>query len=197
MPHRDRRAGGLLSFSLALGLCWGTPAALACGYHDPATIALGLLNWTYPNALYLRTAAWQAKDAGVLPPRWKGLQKDLFAFHRAAAAMQDFGRRILTQPLAGVSAQSFSVVLLESQLWTGFARGENGITVDVHADGPRQGDVVVVTDIKVVRAMLDDALPFAAAEAHGLLRFYGDAASREAVRAQFATFDRESGPDRE
>jgi len=39
----------------------GSPAALACGFHDPSSINLGMLNLAYPDALHVRTAVWLAQ----------------------------------------------------------------------------------------------------------------------------------------
>jgi hypothetical protein len=202
MPDRDNRAAEmalgrrsaqrLAAMLLVAGFALGTAPALACGYHNPAAVALGVLNWVYPDALHLRTAVWQAEDAGILPPRRKGPQNDLFAFHRAVAAMQGLGAQVLRQPGPDDTSRAFSIVLLESVMWTNFAARDDGIAIEVHADGARPGNVVVVTDLKVVRAMLDGNLTFSAAQAHGLLRFYGDPADQRAVRALFATFDRSS-----
>lgn len=188
-----RSAQGLAAALLAAGLVLGAAPLRACGYHNPATVALGMLNWVYPDALHLRTAVWQAEDAGILPPRRKSPQNDLFAFHRAVSAMQGLGARILTRPSPGETGDVFSIVLLESVMWTNFAAGDDGIVVEVHAERPRPGNVVVVTDLKVVRALLDDTLTFAAAQAHGLLRFYGDPAGQGAVRTRFAAFDSRAG----
>jgi hypothetical protein len=65
--------------------------AHSCGYHDPVDLARGMLNWVYPNSLYVRTAVWQAEDAGILPKRASEPSKDLFAYHRIAIAMRSFG----------------------------------------------------------------------------------------------------------
>ncbi|MGF1594700.1 MAG: hypothetical protein ACFCUW_15570 [Kiloniellaceae bacterium] len=203
MPGRENRAAamalgrrsaqGLAATLLVVGFALGTAPARACGYHNPAAIALGVLNWVYPDALHLRTAVWQAEDAGILPPRRKGPHNDLFAFHRAVTAMQNLSRQILIQPAPGDTGYAFSIVLLESVMWTNFYAGDDGIAIEVHADGARPGNVVVVTDLKVVRAMLNGTLTFSMAQAHGLLRFYGDPAEQRSVRALFATFDRSSG----
>ncbi len=200
-------------FAMAAGVLAGaalvTPAALACGYENPALVALGLLNWVYPKALYVRTAVWQAENAGVLPPRATEPVGSL-GYQLAAASMNGLGQRMdhrkrmvtlvpRTSSLAdrpldrhrasipAVSGEtSFSIVLLPAVMWTRFARVPEGYDVQVHADGPAQGDVVIVTDLKVIRTLLDGALTFADAEFYGLMRLYGDAQSREAVRSILA-----------
>ncbi len=43
-----------------------------------------------------------------------------------------------------------------------------------HAEGPREDDLVIVTEEKVVRALVDGKLDSGTAEKTGLLRFYGN-----------------------
>jgi hypothetical protein len=40
------------------------PAVMACGFHG--NVAVGALNVAYPNALWVRTAVWQAQLEGLL-----------------------------------------------------------------------------------------------------------------------------------
>lgn len=199
MPQRDRQAlepsllrqcaVKLAAAALACGLATYPAAGFACGYHDPAAVSLGILNWIYPDSLHVRTAVWQAEDAGILPPRKTIRGADLFAFHRAVSDMRALGERLAAARRSGGKDHAFAIVLLDSVMWTRFAAAESTLAVEPHVDGPARGDVVVITDGKVVRAMLAEALSFARAEAQGLLRLYGDAAGQEAVRARFAALE--------
>jgi hypothetical protein len=199
MPQRDRQAlepsllrqcaVRLAAAALSCGLATYPAAGFACGYHDPAAVSLGILNWIYPDSLHVRTAVWQAEDAGILPPRKARRGADLFAFHRTVSDMRALGARLTAAKPSGGNDHPFTVVLLDSVMWTRFAAAEGALAVEAHVNGPARGDVVVVTDGKVVRAMLAEVLGFAGAEAQGLLRLYGDAAGLEAVRARFGAFD--------
>jgi hypothetical protein len=190
-PHRRWRRGALAAVLLALA----PPSAVACGYENPSDIALGMLNWSFPEALYVRTAVWQAEQAGVLPPRPVTPAKDIFGsgFRRAAISMNTLGGRLNANPAAS-KGPSFSVVLIPAVMWTTFTPGNGGYAVTVHADGPAKGDIVIVTDEKVVRALVDGSLDAAAAENHGLIRFYGPASGHDRVRATLAALPASSQP---
>jgi hypothetical protein len=177
-----RRA--VIAVLTAAGACLTAPAAVACGYHNPADMALGMMNWAYPNALYVRTAVWQAEDAGILPPRARASPKakDLFAFNRMLKHLHALGDNLNAAGLADADRASFAVVQLDSMLWTRFEGTANGYAVQTHAAGPAKGDVVVVTYGKVITALVDGALDAARAEAHGLLRYYGPEDSRAMAR---------------
>jgi hypothetical protein len=161
------------------------PPAFACGYENPNDLALGLLNWVFPKALYVRTAVSQAEQAGMLPPRPENpIKKDLFGsgFRLAAESMNGLGARLNAARVTGKSP-SFSVVLIPAVMWTTYTPAAGGYSVHVHADGPAKGDIVIVTDEKVVRALVGGSFDAAAAESHGLVRFYGPADRQTRVRA--------------
>jgi hypothetical protein len=149
------------------------PAVLACGYHSPQAVALGMLNLTFPNALYVRTAVWVAEDGGVLPPRNPQKPLDMFGFQRTAANLQTFADRLSLVRDGDGEPVSFAVVLIDSLLWTRFVASPDGYAARVHVDGPEARDVIVVTDGKVIKALADGSLNAAQAETHGLLRLYG------------------------
>lgn len=173
-------------FAACLAATGIQPAAVyACGYDNPQSIALGSLNWVYPDALYVHTAVSQAEAAGVLPAGDQLARSGLFAFHRATATMKSFGARF-ADPRLTESDRAVSVVLIPQVLWTRFQIGPGGVAVRGHIEGPEESDLVVVTEEKVIRALLDGKLDAATAEEKGLLRFYGGAADIADVRAVLA-----------
>lgn len=155
------------------GAVVAVPTVHSCGFDSPVEASRGFLNWTYPNALYVRTAVWQAEDARILPPRPPKPATDMFAFQRVSAALRKFGERINAIGLDAEARPSFSIVLINSVLWTRFMYSPDGYGVEVHADGPTAGDVVIVTDGKVIRALVEGFLTPKAAKENGLIRFYG------------------------
>ena len=157
-------------------------AAFACGYHNPSDVARGVMNFAYPKSLYVRTAVWQAQNSGLLPARPRRSVKDLFAYQRTAADLQTLARALGTgiEPGAG-----FTVVLLDAMLWTRYAAGEGAFDVSIHVKGPERGDVVVVTESAVVRALNGGSISFDRAESEGLIRLYGPEAQKETLRAVF------------
>jgi hypothetical protein len=147
------------------------------------------MNWTYPKALYVRTAVWQAEDAGILPPRPRTQVKDLFAFNRILKHLKTLGDNLNTVAFDESQRASFAMVHLDSMLWTRFAATLDGYTVETHGTGPEKDDVVVVTDGKVVTAMANGSLSAGDAEKFGLMRYYGPAQSviRAALTAATAS----------
>jgi hypothetical protein len=172
------------AFVTALTLAGGfASSATACGYENPQAVALGVLNWVYPNALHVGTAVWQAEDAGLLPARTQAAGP--LAFYRAASVMKHFGARLAAAKL-GQAQLSVSVVLIPQVMWTRLQIGPEDVSVRSHEDGPSAGDVVIVTNEKVVRALLDGRLSATVAEDYGLLRLYGVRQQVESVRAVMA-----------
>lgn len=162
---------------------FGTHAAVACGYHDPSTVARGVMNLVYPKALYVRTAVWQAQRIGVLPPRSRRPVKDLFAYQRAVSNVQTLGSRLTVPNGEGAS---FAVVLLDSMLWARFVAGSDGYAVSVHVKGPEEGDVVLVTEAEVIGALVSGSLDISVAEDYGLFLLYGPAVRQAEIRSALA-----------
>lgn len=161
-----------------------TPDGMACGYEDPQNVSVGILNWIYPDALHVVSAVWRAERAGVLPPRSGLPASGSFAFYRAAASMEKLGA-LLEHRKAAETGPDIAVVLLPAAMWTRYVRRADRIDVTIHVPGPERDDVVVVTDEKVVRALVGGDLNLENAFAHGLMRFYG---RDEALAAAHATF---------
>lgn len=152
----------------------------------------GLLNWAYPNALYVTSAVWQAENAGILPPRVTVKSRDFAAYLRTIKALKSLSRLLSHANTAGADAPAVSIVLIDKVLWIRFEPKPGGFTVKVHADGPADGDVVIVTQGSVVQALTDSRLSVGVAEESGLLRYYGDTVKLAAVQSMLrrATLDR-------
>jgi hypothetical protein len=160
-------------------------ATYACGFEGPQMIALGSLNSVYPDALHVTAAVWQAEDDGLLPPDGNADATGPLAFYRAATAVKKFGTN-LTDALPAKTGVSMSVVLIPQVMWTRFEDGPEGLTVRSHVEGPQADDLVIVTQDKVVRELVDGKLNAETAEERGLLRFYGGSEEIAAVRAALA-----------
>ncbi len=173
----------LLVFSAHfLGAAIVLPAVTyACGYENPQTVALGSLNWVYPDALHVRAAVWRAEESGLLPGGGRESSGPL-AFYRAAAGVKKLGAK-LAGLLEAESGTAVSVVLIPQVMWTRFRFEAGGLIVQTHAEGPQAGDLVIVSEDKVIRALVVGRLTAGAAERNGLLRFYGDAQQIAKVRA--------------
>jgi len=130
------------------------------------------LNWTYPNALYVRTALWQAESAGILPKRQAQPMPPALTFRREALSLRMLADRLSGARSCHCTPMNIAVVMIDSMLWTRFVAGPTSYVAQVDVRGPESGDVVVVTTSKVVETMGSGSLDASAAEAHGLIRFY-------------------------
>lgn len=124
--------------------------------------------------------AQESRRSGSAPPRNETPAKDLFAFNRVTRNLVALGARL--GPAPGGETAGFSVVLLDSMMWTTFVEGSGGYRVLTHVEGPARDDVVVVTHSKVVAAIAGGELDASSAESFGLVRLYGPAVRLDAVR---------------
>jgi hypothetical protein len=178
-----RRVPGF-ALTLALVASLGAAPALACGYHQPVDLERGILNLVYPNALYVPTAVWQAQQSGLLGPADAMQASDPFAFHGVARRLETLG-----ETLAGKAPEElsgFSLVLIDSMLWTRYTLAYGKALSVVHSDGAGLGDTVVVTHELVVRALVEGDLDGERALALGLIRLYGSDAKLQALAKLFA-----------
>ena len=170
--------------------CAAAPAA-ACGYHDAASINLGMLNLSYPDSLHVRTAVWMAQRDGTLarpaaaeaPADEATTRLRAMLRYREALGSLDALRAGFDGVRTGRPAPSFSVVLIGPMLWTRFDTATAPIAMSAHADGPGRDHVVLVTDAPVLAALAEGRLSPAAARRNGLVRIYGPAAATRDVAA--------------
>jgi hypothetical protein len=173
---RHSRLSIAICLSIAVWPASVTPSR-SCGFEDPGGVntSRGVLNWIYPNALYVTSAVWKAQLDGVIaksrPPDQR-VRSLLGGYAEAARVLRRFGQNV--SEFQTISSQpSISLVLLGPVLWTRYAASENGYTTEIHAKGASAGDVVLVTDEPVVEALVEGRLTADAAEKRGLIRFYG------------------------
>jgi hypothetical protein len=155
---------GLLAFVL---LCSARIPVLACGYHEGSPAARqGALNWVYPNSLHVRGAIWQAQAAGEVPTA------DAASFQKTERVLQSLSVR-LGKLTPADRLERFSVVLVETVLWSQFTLTGSQSKVDVDVDGPLAGHLVVVTDDPVLYALEKGMLTLSMAVNSGLVKLYG------------------------
>lgn len=175
--------------ALVLAAALAAPlAAQACGYHDPSSVNLGALNMAYPDALHVRTAVWMAQRDGELPPRDPSPDGDpqtaviqsMMRLGRTVAMLGALRDR-MAPPKGGGPAPSFSLIVIGPMLWARFEPRAGVLALQAHADGPAQGDIIVVTDEPVIAALAEERITPQEALRLGLVRLYGDRASVEEV----------------
>jgi hypothetical protein len=157
-----------------------SPAAQACGYHDPSSVNLGMLNLAYPDALHVRTAVWMAQLEGLISRDEQPVASDpQTAMIRAMFRLRETGVRLgwfrdrIGAALDGRPVPAFSMVLIGPMLWARFEQAGATLELAAHATGPASADVVIVTDEPVLAALLDGRLTPREARKLGLIRFYG------------------------
>jgi hypothetical protein len=159
--------------------------AAACGYHDDVSLARGVLNWVYPDALHVIGAISTAVAERRLPagaPTRGAL--GLLGYHGTVRAIDRHAQQL--RMAADEMRPTFSLLLIEPMLWTRFVSDEGDVHTQVHVSGPQAGDLVVISGEEVIRAIADNALTVGEAYRSGLIRLYG---TDEQVRSFLTRYD--------
>jgi hypothetical protein len=176
---------------IAAGLSATAPAAFACGFENPNSISVtrGVLNLAYPNSLHVVSAVWSAQlDGQIARSELRAGAQPLLGYHQAVARLGAFRDRLSTA-ITGGDVPPFSVVLIGPMLWTNYRPIGTALDMTPHAGGPLSGDVVIVTDVPVIAALVEGRVTAQQARELGLMRLYGSAA---AVQGVISWFDRMS-----
>lgn len=174
MQERSRHVvtAGILVAAIVAAMAGSPGRSLACGFHNDVAIARGMLNWVYPDALRVVGATAMAVAEERLPRSDAESGPDPFgARYRALAVMLDRLKDELGAAMP--SSPAFSLVLVEPMLWTRFDSDAGELRAQMHATGPRPGDLVIVTSSRVAQALVDGRFSIAEAHRLGLLRLYG------------------------
>ncbi|MCA1439861.1 hypothetical protein I6F07_06395 [Ensifer sp. IC4062] len=177
--------------SMTAGLIFASsPAVLACGYHDDVSMARGMMNWVYPEALHVLGAISTAVAERRLAPPLSDKAPDLFGsrYRRTAEALERFGEA-LGESADRMPALSFSIVLLEPMLWTRYEAAGGRLRTQVHVTGPKAGDLVLVSGEAVIGGIVAGRLATGEAIERGLIRLYGS----ESQKAVFVGAFRSAG----
>ena len=170
--HRNSTAIGRATriFVFSILIVWSGPRAVACGYHDNVSLARGLLNWTYPDALHvvgaISTAVAERRLAAPATGRG-GLG------YYGTVRVLDRHAEQLRMSSSGMPGLTFSLLLIEPMLWTRFVSEGGDVRPQVHVSGPNAGDLVVISGEDVIREIAHDRLSFGEAYRQGLIRLYG------------------------
>ncbi len=166
---------------------------IACGYHGNA--AVGALNVAYPNALWVRTAVWQAQLDGLLARADANPPANPIAERLALAQRYREVSGQLTQLRDHLAAQrpqqptpTFAVLLMGPMMWSRFEQQGDAMALQVHADGPVSGDVVLLTDEPVLAALATGRMRLAQAIELGVVRLYGPQTAASTVSAAIETW---------
>lgn len=181
-----RQVGTLI---LGLASVMGSTTVIACGFEDPksASIARGGLNWSFPNALHVTSAVWQAQLSGVIPRTKAPVANTALLGYAGTVKKLSILRERLSASKPAIYAPAFSLVLIGPMLWSRFSRSAETYAVEHHVAGPSSGDVVVVTDAPVIQAIVEGGLAILTAEELGLILYYGPKTRIAALREVLKT----------
>jgi len=162
-------------------LCLGAaPAALGCGFHSPLEVQLESM---YPGSLSVAVALRQAADSGVIDAAALEAPGKGTAFYSdAVRRLQEFQKALAASPAAAELPARFSLGFVESHLWARYSQSDGSIRVDVHTDGPTDGEAVVLTGEPVLMAVLAGRLSAERALADGLILVQGNESAKAAIR---------------
>jgi len=165
-----RRAIAIIAIG-ALGAT-ASAGARACGYH----VAIGGISVVHPSSIPVAVAIHAAVLDGRLAPLADAPAP--LALVRANGAMRTFALALQSET---PDLPPVALVLVEAHLWGRVVPGAGPTSWQAHADGPANGDVIVVTGEPALAALLDGRLRWDAAIASGLVVVAGPAQARAGV----------------
>lgn len=193
----SRAAPLLLTACVSLAVC---APVQACGYHDPVSASVGMLNWAYPDALHVRTAVWMAQQSGLLARPEPVPAADPLSpsarFEQSVRLSETLGHLTalhgrLVAAAGGAASPAIAIVLIGPMLWARFDASNGAVPLVLHATGPSPYDVVIVTDEPVIAALTEGRFSVQDLQALGLIRAYGSAERVDRVWSLFDGLARE------
>jgi hypothetical protein len=176
VPDGARKFAAILAVSVC-AVHVAAPAAYGCAFHN--TLPEARLDGMHPGSLSVAVALRKAADSGVIDAA------ALEAPHTHAALYVDTVARLQAFRSALAASElptGFSLGYVESGLWSRYARAGRDIALEVHTDGPADGEAVVLTGEPVLRALLAGTLSVDRAEAEGLVVIDADESDAAAIR---------------
>jgi hypothetical protein len=162
-------------------LCLGAaPAAFACGFHPALEVQLESM---YPGSFSVAVALRSAADSGVIDAAALQAPSKRHALYiDAVRRLQELGKTLAASPAAADLPASFSLGYVESQLWSRYSQVDGKIRVDIHTDGPADGEAVVLTGEPVITELLAARLSVERALADGMILIEGDESEKTAIQ---------------
>lgn len=186
-----RSAVPVLPLLLSVLLAAGLPVR-ACGLEDPGTLAIGALNFAYPDALHVGTAVWQAQQENLLPrplPWADTAQARQAQAWEVLRLLDGLARAWPQKSPADAPLPPLAVVFIGTAMWSRLIERDGKQALLPHVGGPEPGDLVLVSEPAVLQAWIEGRLDGATMLRRGLTRLYGEPAAQAAVRSVL-----ESGP---
>ena len=171
---------------IAALLCLGAAqAALGCGFHSMPEVQL---EGMYPGSLSVAVALRNAADRGVIDAAaLEAPSTGVAGYDEAVRRLQAFRKTLADSPVVAELPASFSLGYVESDLWTRYSQFGGKIQIDVHTDGPIEGEAVVLTGEPVLTEMLAGRLSVDRALADGMIIIDGSEREKTALRHALMT----------
>lgn len=159
----------LATSGILLAVATTYPSA-ACGYHGSLGDGFSA---SHPKSIDVAIAIRQAADDHLLDREILAPSvKDFLALHRATQRLKNL--RDLLQPRTDIAlTPAFSVLLVESALWSRYSVKGDKLIVDVHTNAPSPGEPVLVTGSAVLTAINAGRMTLERAVHRGLIAIDG------------------------
>jgi hypothetical protein len=155
-------------------------SAFACAYCSMKEIQLGGM---HPGSLTVAVALRRAADSGVIDGAALRAPSPGSTLHISSVGrLHAFKKAIAASPAAKNLPSSFSLGYVEIRLWNRYSRVDGKIRVDIHTDGPAEGEAVVLTGEPVITAVLAGELSVEHALAEKMIIIDGDKNEQVAIR---------------
>lgn len=145
--------------------------AAACTLEDDPTLSRDTLNHYFPDALGVLARVVEARRANGLPPA-PGLSPTPLHIQRQMTILARLDRQMRAS--AGDRRSGpVAVLLIESMLWARLPAQPSAAPPDLHATGPADGDIVMVTSEDAIARIVAGETTLAQAKTEGWMRLYG------------------------
>ena len=176
--EKPSRFYALLSLA-ALLFPGAAPSAFGCGFHPAMEVQLESM---YPGSLAVAVALRSAADNGLIDAADLEAPGNGAARYRdAVRRLQEFRNILAASPSIADLPASFSLGYVESRLWTRYSQSDGAIRIDIHTDGPAEGEAVVLTGEPALTELLAGRLSVNRALADGLVLIDGNDSEKAAI----------------
>jgi hypothetical protein len=170
-----------MPYALAGLLCLGAaPAAVGCGFHPSMEVELESM---YPGSFPVAVAVRRAADGGVIDATaLEAPSKGTALYTDTEGRLKALSKTLAESPVAAQLPASFSLGYVESRLWTRYSQSGGQVRADIHTEGPREGEAVVLTAEPVLTEVLAGRLSIDRALADGMILIDGNETEKTAIR---------------
>ena len=185
--HSPLALAGLLGLGAAR-------AALGCAYHSALDVQLASM---HVGSISVAVALRKAADSGVIDAKAlegpststtgsdesvRGLMSRAVRYNQAVSRLEVCREVLAASPAVAELPASFSLGFVESRLWSRYSQCDGELGVDIHTDGPAEGEAVVLTGEPVLMALLAGTLSIDRALADRMILIDGDQRAKAVIR---------------